>query len=681
MNRRTLLAVVAAGTIVAAGCTATSHTGDTNDSKPPEMTEFTSRFELFDSCTELETYLSAAAHTHMTPWGIGNIWRDVAFPMPEIVDAAVDAAAPATRTAADHSTTNTHTDGVGEADLVVTDGTYMYTAVGGNITVIDVAGATPVADIDVGAGSHQLLLIDDRLVITTAGGGGGGAETNVTVVDVSDPHTPEQLGVHHFEGSVRAVRSHGSIVRIVAEASIGDRFDFVNPNMFGFDDERARIHNIELVANATADDWLPRTYHTDRDGHRNDITTAVDCDNVGAPANFSGFGVTWVIGVDTTTGNTVTTSGVVANGGTVYASEDHLYVTTSPAVVTTRNSTRHDERTAIHAFSLHTDNDTWLGSADVDGRLLNQFAMHEHNGVLRVATTINAHDFGEYSESAVHTFNVEDGTLTELGYVDGLGIDERIYAVRFLGDVGYVVTFREIDPLYVIDLSDPTNPTVEGELKIPGYSSYLHPVGDGLLVGVGQDADLDGRTLGTQLSLFDVSDPTDPRRVDTVDIGGHTSAEHDHHAFLWWAADGTIAIPVSASWHQCDDCLTAELGRDQHGVAVARLHGTSLDGVGVIAHTNDNYCWDPVRRSVVVGDELITVGTTHIVFTDRATLAQRAKIELVDSCRYDHHRVVEPDVGAVEGREPVEVDPHSGRDGHMGSDATPGGNHSGDIGR
>ena len=138
-----------------------------------------------------------------------------------------------------------------------------------------------------------------------------------------------------------------------------------------------------------------------------------------------------------------------------------------------------------------------------------------------------------------------------IGSVGGLGKTEQIRAVRFLGDTGYVVTFRQTDPLYVIDLTDPANPVLDGELKIPGYSAYLHPVGDGLLLGVGQDATDSGQTLGTQLSLFDVSDPTNPQQIDTLAIGGSSEVEWDHKAFLYWPEDGTIVLPVSPGWNNC----------------------------------------------------------------------------------------------------------------------------------
>ncbi len=129
----------------------------------------------------------------------------------------------------------------------------------------------------------------------------------------------------------------------------------------------------------------------------------------------------------------------------------------------------------------------------------------------------------------------------------GLGQGERIFGVRFIDDTGYVVTFRQTDPLYTVDVSSPAAPKVLGELKIAGYSAYLHPLGDDLLLGVGQDATEEGRRLGTQLSVFDVSDLSNVQRVQQrrLATGSSSSAEFDHHAFLYWAPRKLAVIPLS----------------------------------------------------------------------------------------------------------------------------------------
>jgi hypothetical protein len=148
--------------------------------------------------------------------------------------------------------------------------------------------------------------------------------------------------------------------------------------------------------------------------------------------------------------------------------------------------------------------------------------------------------------------------------------------------VGYVVTFRQTDPLYTIDLQDPTAPKVTGELKILGYSAYLHPLGDGLLLGLGQNANEDGRVEGIQLSLFDVSDIANPTRIDTITMGeGWSQAENDHHAFTY--ADGLILAPFGSwNWDEGDQFSTFDAG-----VIAARLEGSSLNLEKVIRPVGD----------------------------------------------------------------------------------------------
>lgn len=160
----------------------------------------------------------------------------------------------------------------------------------------------------------------------------------------------------------------------------------------------------------------------------------------------------------------------------------------------------------------------------IPGSVLNQYSLSEHVGRLRVAST---EDLTRESESFVTVLSGD--RLARVGGVGGLGRGERIYAVRFAGEKGYVVTFRQTDPLYTLDLSNPADPRVRGELKIPGYSAYLHPVAEDRLLGVGQDTTEEGRTKGAQVSLFDVSDLATPRRLAVADLGEYStsSAEFD----------------------------------------------------------------------------------------------------------------------------------------------------------
>jgi len=371
------------------------------------------------------------------------------------------------------------------------------------------------------------------------------------------------------------------------------------------------------------------------------MASALNCNNVAAPSVFAGLGVSWIASVDLRgAGLPVGTAGVVSSGDTVYASTSDIYVATTPwdYYNGTTDPSRQGSQTPappptlVHQFALGSDGSAnYVASGEFEGRLLNQFSMSELDGDLRVAVTVDDYTGAGATESFVKVLRPIGSTLTEIGSVGGLGLTEQIQAVRFLGSQAYVVTFRQTDPLYVIDLSDPSAPKAVGQLKIPGYSAYLHPVGDGLLLGVGQAATDSGTVLGTQLALFDVSDPANPRQISVLPIGGRSDAEWDHRAFLYWAADGTIVLPTSPGWGTCPQltpCPASLITGSASGAVVARLTDRTLSLVGVVQHQAraTNGCWNPLQRSIVIGDELATVGFDQVKFSDRTTLAERAAV-------------------------------------------------------
>jgi uncharacterized secreted protein with C-terminal beta-propeller domain len=177
-------------------------------------------------------------------------------------------------------------------------------------------------------------------------------------------------------------------------------------------------------------------------------------------------------------------------------------------------------------------------SGAVPGRTLNQFSMDEYDGYLRVATTVG-NSFMSGSAETENDVYILDEDLDITGQARGMGLDERIYSVRFIGDKGYVVTFKQIDPFYVLDLSDPTKPSIEGELKIPGFSSYLHPLKNDLILGVGEE---NGKV---KLALFDVSNPSDPVEKDKYIMSDYWSeVGNNHRAFLQDSLFEVFFIPT-----------------------------------------------------------------------------------------------------------------------------------------
>jgi uncharacterized secreted protein with C-terminal beta-propeller domain len=216
------------------------------------------------------------------------------------------------------------------------------------------------------------------------------------------------------------------------------------------------------------------------------------------------------------------------------------------------------------------------------------------------------------SESAVRTLQERDGRLVQVGRVGGLGQGERIYAVRYIGDTGFVVTFRQVDPLYTLDLSDPRNPRVVGELKVPGYSAYLHPLGDGLLLGVGQNATEQGQRTGVQLSLFDVTNLAKPVRLDRHALGGssYTAVEGDHHAFLWWAPERLAVVPAVIY----DDNYVRTAFAGSLAFRVTRKEG--IVETAQLAHPRFERFGDMgYERSVVAGGRLLLLSSAGVLST------------------------------------------------------------------
>ncbi|MFN7149480.1 MAG: beta-propeller domain-containing protein, partial [Microthrixaceae bacterium] len=204
-----------------------------------------------------------------------------------------------------------------------------------------------------------------------------------------------------------------------------------------------------------------------------------------------------------------------------------------------------------------------------------------------------------------------DGTLDEIGHLDGMGIGEQVQSVRFMDDLAYVVTFRQIDPLYALDLSDPRAPRVLGELKIPGFSEYLHPAGDGLLLGVGRQVDPGtGLDEGLKISLFDVSDPLAMTEVDQIVLANAWSnVSQDHKAFTWDPQRNRAVIPVEDGCGPDADCDA------RGGAIVVAAAGAELDEVARITHGGTFGTGTPIR-SVIVGDDLWTLSPLGLGRTD-----------------------------------------------------------------
>jgi len=641
MTRR--LALALALLLVAAGC-AGDDGGEAAGPTDLGDVELVAALTPFDSCDALLAHLREEALERVGPYGLEG-QPVMAFAEGDVLAAGDGGRATAETapggtvptTTVPTSSTNTQEAFVDEPDVVKVDAERLLvvddsTADGSSrLVVVDLTGAEPVVRgrVTLPGYGHQLLVVGDRVLALAGTSGGpipiddvarstfapyGPTQATLTEIDVSDPDDPTVAHTLALDGAYLSARLVGDTARVVVSAT-NPAFPFVYPSTDAPEALAiAEEANRRLIEGSTIEDWLPTAT---LDG---EPTEVIDCGAVEQPAEFSGFGFLTVLTVDLTEAlDTPPATSVLADGQTVYASAEHLYVATSrPPEPTEDGGTGdpdlvppvEDYETALHQFAITGDGAaTYVASGVVPGHLLNQFSMSEHEGRLRVATTEGAPwSATETSASRVTVLEPQGDALVEVGTVEDLGVTEQIYAVRFVGDTGYVVTFRQTDPLFVLDLADPTAPTLAGELEIPGYSSYLHPLDEGHLLGIGQDADAQGTTRGLQVSVFDVTDPAAPTRVDQVVLPSSSSAaEYDHHAFLYWAPTGQAVVPVDYS-----AALVLSVGPD-HVDEAGRI--TTPDG-------------QEARRNVVVGDHLLTVTPDHLLTTDLATLTPRARISL-----------------------------------------------------
>ena len=565
----------------------------------------TSHLVRFDGCDALLAQLRDWAADRVGPWGFGGrpyddtddmIVEDAApEPAPaadqaaEPAPAADQAAQPAAPAAGfqrrppvegeDYSGTNVQEAGVDEADIIKTDGRRIFAMSAGHLVVVDTASREVLGSVllPIGESAELFLAGAGLLAIQQAGGGGGNPQQAVIHrIDVRDG-VPEIAETLRVEGSYVSARSVGGVARVIVRSHPADDFPFVHPAGPGSEALAEEANRAAMLA-TTLEDWLPAYSHTGP-GDAAAEGLLAPCRQVHAPTVFSGFGVTTVLSVPVADDiDPAAATSVLAPGETVYASTRSMYVSTATWIDPAADEAGDIDwdqfaaefRTNIHRFDISDPaGAVYTASGSVPGEIHNQFALSEHAGHLRVVTTTGGWNS---SESWVRVLAESGDRLVEVGSVGNIGRGEQVQSVRFAGDIGYVVTFRQIDPFYTVDLSDPAAPAVVGELKIPGFSSYLHPLGDGLVLGVGADADADGQVTGAKVSLFDVRNLAEPREVSVWTApGGWNEIGWDHRAFLWWAPQRLAVIPVTVhrEWsgavvlHIADGALT-EAGRIIH---------------------------------------------------------------------------------------------------------------------
>lgn len=600
----------------------------------------------FDSSEDMRAYMASQAKALYGGQAIGGgLWSWVFSGMggitaaPAMEDAASDDANGAG--GRDYSTTNIQEEGVDESDIIKNNGEYIYMLSGDSIHVLK---ATPpesmaeVAVIAVEPGGASMYLRDNKLIVLSQtyaywhGGWGmddgvavdAAASTStaiaigpgvpwqdrstaaVAILDVTDPANPAPVKVFRFEGSVVSSRLIEGKLHLVLSAQ---------PAL------PANLTPAALEA-MTIEEWVPDVQVVSSDG------SAVEGDVVGwegalRPETPNGYAMTVVATIDVDNPDAeLKTTAVTANVGTIYASTEALYLTDTQY---SWDQSASYTNTMLHKLAFTQDGTDYVASGLVPGRPLSQYSMGEHEGYLRIATT-NEEFTAQTADisSGVYVLGVNGAALEIVGEVEGIAPGEQIYAARFMGDRGFLVTFKRIDPLFTMDLSDPANPAVVGELKVPGYSDHIQFLDDNHLLTIGRETEDSGSfawVQGVLLTIFDITDMANPKVLEIgdtparVEIGGrgtYSEANSDPKAFNYFAAKDALAFPIDL---YDGDTTGAEYG--QHSFTGLYVYRVTVENgfefLGRIASTEgatQNGCYQGYygrTRGVFIGDYVYSV--------------------------------------------------------------------------
>ncbi len=601
------LAMLILVAILASGCTSTP-------ALTPVTTPVTMDLKKFNSTAEIEQYIRDSIPKNpqdgypVYPVLVGRANQESAkmamdVPMPASTG-AVDYSTISSG-AGDYSTTNIQVAGVDEPDIVKNDGRYIYTISGQILTIVDAypaEKASVVSKTEISDTPKDLFVTGDRLVLFSTGWGSPGYPeekiapvvteimprrpvysnfpvTHAIIYDISDRSNPKVMKDYTIEGDYTDARMIGSLVYMVTREQINSYYNdpiivptlregtktIVQPDVWHFDypDQQYTFTTITAIDAGTGTEKNAQTYLL---GSGNILYVSPDAMYVSYPkyrpnvypmrggmemaksmpepvSMIAGPGASGAVSSPPVLQdfNTMDEAGRQAVIGGLRSGEQDAI----------RRQEADQTSTVIHKIAIKDGMIQYVAKGEVPGTLKNQFAMDEYNGNLRAATTSSVYTTsGQYTYNNVYVLN---GQMETIGVLTHLAEQETIYSTRFIGDRLYMVTFKRIDPFFVIDLSTPSKPKVLGKLKIPGYSDYLHPYDATHIIGIGKETATNEwggvSTSGVKLALFDVSDVTNPKELDKVqigDAGSDSAALTDHHAFLFDRNKDILVIPIRA---------------------------------------------------------------------------------------------------------------------------------------
>ncbi|HWJ82351.1 MAG TPA: beta-propeller domain-containing protein [Nocardioides sp.] len=481
--------------------------------------------------------------------------------------------------------TNVQEEGVDEPDTVKTDGDLLVRMRADELVVYDVSGARTVrlSSLDLtGIGDPELLLAGDTVVAvgTDDTSSTRHRDGRVQTVSIADPRHPRVTHDVAYDGRIESARQHGDAIRLVVSSGLPE-LDFAHPDG-RLSRSDAREQNRQVVEDSTIDDWLPTMTPADG-GTEQAAQQLAGCTSIAVPSDDLALDRVSIVGFDAADPTTVDGIGLAGATNVAYESTDHLYLAATPSTfapginltyclecydpggpLLVAPPTRAAQGTSyLFQFDLDGTRATHVASGEVEGRIPDRWAMDEAGGVLRVAVEPTS-ETGDFT--SIVTLEAKGQDLVEVGRLDGLGRGEDMKSVRWFDGLAILTTYRQVDPLYAVDLTDVTDPSVIGRLKVSGFSDYLHPLGADRLVGIGEGPGPEGG-WGAQAGLFDVTDLAHVRRLDVqvYGPGSQALAAQDPRAFTWLPGDRTVLTVVS-KWH----------GTREGWLSIMRLHGGEL---------------------------------------------------------------------------------------------------------
>ena len=528
--------------------------------------------------------------------------------------------------------------------------------------------------------------------------------TKLTVLDLTNRSLPEVSKELYIEGSYQTAREFEGTIRMVSYGwmeidGLKTWLDFSDYKTYWDLDwdspKKEQIwmevmnetieYNDKVIDQTPLDNLLPRIHEKSGEEiitHKYTESEEGNCQNFAAASDSTGQGITSIMTLNLLEENfSFNADHILSNWATVYASGNVMVMaeaSQSSWWFWGDEESDFQEMTNLHVFDISNPGQTdYIASGRINGTIQDQFSLSEYNGNIRVCSTTG--QWGRWwmndpepmlSHVFVLGLNADETEYEVIGKVGDIAPDESIWSARFIGDKAYIVTFRNIDPLWTVDLSEPTNPRIIGELKIPGVSTYIHPVGDTHLLTIGIAGDDEGLDWGvTQISFFDVSDFSNPILESELKLNpapnedngwsySHSEATYEHKAFQYWESDGLLAIPLSTNrWVEnsvIEDGKTYNYYGYEYVSKLMLINATPEkpleiynDNIDHSSYYGSRFSWDTpsIKRSIFMGggDYIYAISEKAITAHNVLTMAKSGSVELPSDKKpiYNHYFIEE----------------------------------------